>query len=132
MIKIEALMSTGVTTVADHATVKEALETMNVVGIRHLPVSDQGHHVVGIVSDRDLKSAKSKQRRVGEVMTKEVIVVHPEDPAEMAAELMLEHKLGSLPVVDAQENLVGIITESDFLQVARRALSSRSLRRSGE
>ncbi len=129
MIKIEALMTTSVATVADNATVKEAEDTMSVVGVRHLPVSDDGNHVIGIVSDRDLKSVgpRGKHKRVGEVMTREVICVHPDEPASRAADLMLEHKLGSLPVIDAKENLIGIITETDFLAVARRALNGKSL-----
>ena len=132
MITIDALMTTGVVTIHDDATVADAQSTMDVAGIRHLPVCDQRQHVVGIISDRDLKHAKPKDKRIGALMTREVITVRPEEPASRAAELMLENKLGSLPVVGPDETLIGIITETDFLQVARRALSGKSLRERGE
>lgn len=131
MIAVETLMSTGVVSVRDSDTVREAERAMHVAGVRHLPVADAGHHVVGVVSDRDLKAVgpRSKDKRVGEVMTREVLTVRPDEPAADAAQLMLERKLGSLPVVDAQQTLIGIITETDFLRVAQEALSKDRPRR---
>ena len=62
------------------------------------------------------------ERRIGEVMTRDVMTVLPEMPAFRAAEMMMERKIGSLPVVDEHETLIGIITESDFLAIAHQAL----------
>jgi CBS domain-containing protein len=127
MIAIESLMTTGVLSVRDSDSVGVAQSLMNTAGIRHLPVADGHYHVVGIISNRDLKAVgpRSKTKRVGSVMTREVFTVRPDDPASKAAEIMLEHKLGALPVVDSNETLIGIVTETDFLRIALQALSAR-------
>jgi CBS domain-containing protein len=125
MISIESVMSTALLTVKDNDTLAAADERMEAAGIRHLPVSDAHNHVVGIISTRDLAAhGKSKTKRVGQVMSREVKTVRPDDPAEKAVALMLENKIGSLPVVDEEENLVGIVTETDFLRVAYQALTA--------
>jgi len=127
MIAVESLMTTGVLSVRDSDTVSAAQSMMDTAGIRHLPVADSHYHVVGIVSNRDLKGVgpRSSGKRVGAVMTRDVITVRPGDPASKAAEIMLERKLGALPVVDTNETLIGIVTETDFLRVALQALSVR-------
>jgi CBS domain-containing protein len=86
--------------------------------------------VVGIVTDRDIRlnlpsPATSlsvwelnyllAQLTVGGVMSAAVIVVDPERPVAEAARIMMDHKIGALPVVD-EGRLVGIITESDFVR----------------
>ena len=53
--------------------------------------------------------------------------MRPDDPADKAVAIMIEHKIGSLPVVDEEENLIGIVTETDFLQVAYRALAAGAI-----
>jgi acetoin utilization protein AcuB len=85
---------------------------------------------VGIVTDRDIRlnlpsPATSlsvweltyllARLTVGQVMTKALIVVEPERDAREAARIMLEHKIGALPVISG-DRLVGIVTESDFLR----------------
>lgn len=91
---------------------------------RHLPVVDTNGRLVGIVSRADLELFLSKagspgimqrQHRVDQVMTREVVTVPPDCPLEEAATLMVEHKIGSLPVVE-EEQLVGIITETDMFK----------------
>jgi acetoin utilization protein AcuB len=54
---------------------------------------------------------------VRDIMSKPVITVHPEDTIKMAATLLYENRIGALPVVDGEEKLVGIITESDIFRV---------------
>jgi CBS domain-containing protein len=133
MIAVESLMTTGVLSVRDNDTVSDAQSTMNAAGIRHLPVADEHFHVVGIISNRDLKGVgpRSRGKRVGAVMTRDVICVRPGDPASKAAELMLDRKLGALPVVDSDETLIGIVTETDFLRVALQALTTAGRGRNG-
>jgi CBS domain-containing protein len=97
--------------------------------IRHLVVVDDAR-VVGIVTDRDIRlnlpsPATSlsvwelnyllSRLTVGGVMSAAVIVVDPDRPIAEAARLMLDHKIGALPVVD-EGRLIGIITESDFVR----------------
>lgn len=120
---------------SDPITVKKddsfrfALKLIRKEGIRHLPVLD-GRRVVGIVTDKDLRqSAPSpattlevhelnyllERLKIEAIMTKKVITVAPDTPLLDAAKLLLAHKIGCLPVVE-QEELVGIITEGDFLR----------------
>ena len=88
--------------------------------------------VVGIMTRSDVRSAEPSmattlnvwemnyllaQLRVRDVMTKKPITIHPEDTIKKAAELMHEHRIGALPVVDLQGQLVGIITESDVFRI---------------
>jgi len=78
-------------------------------------VQDGG--LVGIVTDRDLRQHMGflERTKVNAAMTEELITVTPEMTLEQAAQLMLKHKIGGLPVVE-QGHLVGIITTSDILQ----------------
>ena len=125
-IRVEEIMTSGVIALREGDTVARADEEMRLADIRHIPVVDERNHVVGVVSNRDLLlalgSPSGRRRRIGEVMTRDVMTVLPEMPAFRAAEMMMERKIGSLPVVDEHETLIGIITESDFLGIAHQAL----------
>lgn len=129
-IRVEEIMTSGVIALRENETVGRADEEMRLADIRHIPVVDSGNHVVGMVSNRDLLlalgSPAGRRRRISDVMTREVITVLPEMPAFRAAEMMMERKIGSLPVVDEHQMLVGIITESDFLAIAHQALHGHS------
>jgi acetoin utilization protein AcuB len=101
-----------------------AISLLKAGQFRHLPVLDTNGKLVGIVDRPDLElflsTAKSpgvvkRQHRVDQVMTREVVSVPPDCPLEEAATLMLKHKIGSLPVVEA-EQVVGIITETDIFR----------------
>jgi acetoin utilization protein AcuB len=101
-----------------------ALMVLTVRGFRHLPVVDTDGNLVGIVDRADLELFQSKagspsitkrQHRVDQAMTHEVVTVPPDCPLEEAASLMVEHKIGSLPVVEGGK-LVGIITETDIFK----------------
>lgn len=93
-------------------------------GFRHLPVVDADGRLVGIVGRADLELFLSKagspgvmkrQHHMDQVMTCEVVSVPPDCPLEEAATLMVKHKIGSLPVVEAGQ-VVGIITETDIFK----------------
>jgi CBS domain-containing protein len=128
---VKEIMTKEVSTLGRNDTLDLADEVMTLGRIRHLPVLDEGR-VVGVVSQRDLfRSAlavalgygeKAQQRllrtiRVKEVMSEPAITVSPEATAQEATRLMLEHKIGSLPVVEGH-TLVGIVTETDILRYA--------------
>lgn len=130
LLRIEELMTTGVIALKEGDTVGTADEQMVHADIRHLPVVDAGHHVVGIVSNRDLARAlaspRGKQQRIGEIMTRDVLTVRSDLPAYRAAEIMIDRKIGSLPVVGDDDVMIGIVTETDFLAVANQALHGRT------
>lgn len=122
---VAELMSTDVQTTTETETVRDVHGAMRVAGIRHMPVLDAAGTLVGIVSDRDLHLAWSRgpETRVSEVMSRNMHWVHPTSSARDAAARMLQEKIGCLPVLDEQRRIVGIITETDFVSVAHRALT---------
>jgi CBS domain-containing protein len=130
-ICVQDLMSTALLTVNASETIAEAHIEMEVGVVRHLPVVDDRGRLVGVLSDRDiLRALASKQPlRVADVMSRDVITTSPQAHAYTAAGLMIEHKIGSLPVVDEAGALVGLVTQTDFLELARRALLGLPLER---
>ena len=128
---IRDLMSTALMTVKPGDTVERADLDMRLADIRHFPVVDDRHHLVGVVSDRDLLRAfgqmEAKTVTVKDVMSADVYSVNPDTSAADALEQMMERKIGSVPVVEEDGQLVGLVTETDFLEVARRALQGEEL-----
>ncbi len=125
MLLVQDWMTRTLVTLSPETSVAEALTLCRERRIRHLPILDEGR-LVGIASDRDLRDAspalgdperaRAMQRiRVGDVMTREVITVDPQEFIENAAQEMYELKIESLPVV-AGEELLGIITSSDMMR----------------
>jgi acetoin utilization protein AcuB len=128
-MKVSDLMTGKPITVAPDMPVLDARQLMLKEQIRHLVVTEY-ERLVGIVTDRDIRLNLPSRATslsvwelnyllarltVGAVMTKAVIMVRPSWEARDAARLMLEHKIGGLPVVDG-ERVVGIVTETDFLR----------------
>jgi CBS domain-containing protein len=128
-MKIKDIMARDITTLGRNDSLDLADEVMTLGRIRHLPVIDEGR-VVGVVSQRDLfKSALAvalgygetaqkkllKTLRVKEVMSEPAISISPEATIKEAARLMLEKKIGCLPVVQGH-TLVGLVTETDLLR----------------
>jgi CBS domain-containing protein len=117
-------------TIDPSTTLPEANRLMKECGIRRLPVVEKGK-VVGIVTLGDIREASPSNATalsiyelnyllarltVGEMMTRDAFTVAPDTSIEAAARIMLEHKIGGLPVID-DSRLVGIITESDIFRM---------------
>ena len=116
-------------TVTPEVPVSQVFALMNERRIRHVPVVDANGQLLGIVSQRDLLSHAQSGSittpnwsavTIEEIMRDGVDTVEPECCAAEAARHMLRTKRGSLPVVDAQGTLVGIVTEADFVRLAVR------------
>ncbi len=127
---VRELMTGGVTTVPPWTPILEARSLMMKERIRHLPVTDTDGKLMGIITDRDIRlnlpsRATSlsvweinhllSKLTVDEVMTQAVITVGPDRHAREAAQLMVDHKIGALPVEDGGR-LIGIVTETDLLR----------------
>jgi len=124
-------MSQPVLSVDPSTPITDALKTMRDRGIRRLPVIDSGGRLRGIVSDRDLLHAAPSPATslsiweityllgritVEKVMTRDVLTVRPDTPVETAAQLMVDRKIGGMPVVDGG-TVVGVITETDIFRL---------------
>ena len=106
-------MSPKVVTVEPQESLAEARSLLHRHGIRQLPVLRNGR-LVGIITDRDLRSAGNKDATVAELMTPKPIVIGPNASVDEAARTLTAHKIGALPVVDGGK-LVGILASSDIL-----------------
>lgn len=127
-MQVREVMVKRVVTIGPREPAKRAWELMRTNRFRHLPVVD-GKRVVGIVSDRDLPSiflsASLDELLVEQIMTENLLTIDPETSVEKAARLMVDRKIGSLPVVSDGE-LVGIVTETDLLSVLVELLRLRT------
>jgi CBS domain-containing protein len=126
---VSDMMTTALVTRTEGDTIDLAELDMNLAGIRHLPIVDEHGNLVGILSNRDLLRHLGKRSlrriRLGDVMTREVHSVDENTPAHVAAHRMIEHKIGALPVIGEDGQLVGLVTETDFLAVAADLLVGR-------
>ena len=126
---VRDLMTRALVTATPETTVTDARALMARERIRHLLVTEGGRHV-GIVTDRDIRLNLASpatslsvwelnfllaRLTVGQVMTKSLLVVEPDREAREAARIMLDHRIGALPVLDG-DRLVGILTESDLVR----------------
>ena len=117
---------------ARNATLGEALEMMGRYDIHELPVTEDGR-LVGIVTQRDLIAAigdavrtlevedvdsERLDRLVEEIMTTQVEAVRDWTPLGRACRVLATHRVGSLPVVDTAENVVGLLSVTDVLGIA--------------
>jgi acetoin utilization protein AcuB len=124
MLLVKDSMTREVVTLSPQDTAKAALALCRERRIRHLPVLEGGK-LVGIASDRDLRSstpalgdparaAALAEILVRDVMARDVVTAVSDDPIEQAANTMRERRIGCLPVIESGE-LVGIITASDVM-----------------
>ena len=121
-------MSRILTTIQPDDDLYRAYKVMCHADIRHLPVVDRQGTLCGILSDRDilrrgnlnLTADALGKIRVGEAMTAGVHLCRPGDRLGDIADTMLHHVIDALPVIDQEDNLIGIITSSDLLSYLRR------------
>lgn len=108
-------MTSDPATIGPEDTLATAHTKMEAGAFRQLPVVID-EKLVGIITDRDIRAHLRQMRitKVSEVMTEDVITITPKTPMVEAAQILIRHKIGGLPVV-AGEKLVGIITVTDFL-----------------
>jgi acetoin utilization protein AcuB len=131
---VKDIMQHDVACVRPETPLEEIVLLLQRRGVRHLAVLDH-EELVGVISDRDLKSvlpgpvkraetatgSGSGAVRAGDIMTKRVITVEPMVSVEDAARLLVEKRIGALPVTDGG-TLVGIVTETDVLLLFVRAM----------
>ncbi|HVT61768.1 MAG TPA: IMP dehydrogenase [Thermoanaerobaculia bacterium] len=111
----EAGMIVDPVTMRPDASIREALAVMASYKISGVPVTDAEGHLVGILTNRDLRFEDDLDRSIGELMTKENLITVPEGTTlEQAKSLLHRHRIEKVLVVDAQGNLKGLITVKDI------------------
>ncbi|MEK5441502.1 MULTISPECIES: acetoin utilization AcuB family protein [unclassified Fredinandcohnia] len=122
---VEEIMKKNVITLSADDSISTAIKIMDEKKIRHIPVVDKNQHVIGLISDRDIRDAKPSildytnnektlDSPLKDIMVKEVITGHPLDFVEEISAVFFQHRIGCLPI-ESNGKLVGIITETDLL-----------------
>lgn len=127
-MKVVDVMTKNPLVMTPDETIGKADELMSENRIRQLPVVD-GSALLGIITDRDIRSflaesslldpeerAIALKTRVRDIMTGEPLTLAPDDELQEAVELLIDEKVGGIPVVDEAEGLVGIVTYVDVLR----------------
>ncbi len=138
------IMTPNPRTVRPTDTVSEALDALQSMAVRHLPVVDEENNLIGMLSDRDLgplmrtftEGADAErvvlplsQRRVADLMSADVVSVDVEAELGEVIDVLLEERIGAVPVVDGEGNVVGIISYVDVLRAVGGELESSRPRR---
>jgi acetoin utilization protein AcuB len=136
MVTARDLMTRSPATVSPQTTIAEAWDVMRELDIRHVPVVENGA-LIGMLSDRDLArvglldrrepgGVESLRRKLGtpviEVMSSDVVSIEPETDVSEIIGLLVEHKIGALPVVADGPGVVGIVSYIDVLRAYRNRL----------
>lgn len=130
------IMTRDVVCVDENDHLSHLLDSMRALRFRHMPVTD-GQRLVGMLSERDVLQMSAstllpnreesdellqKWFYVRDVMTRDVQSVSPQTPIREVAELMLKHRRSSVPVVDEENRLVGIVTSTDLMRLVVKLL----------
>ena len=141
--KVSDYMTRKVVSVPPETGIREAFFKMKEHHIRHLPIVDDKHKLVGIVSDRELRRPGwvdespdvshvyqlDDELRVSDVMIKNVHVVHTYNTLHKAVGVLLDHNIGAAPVLDKTEELVGMLSAVDLLRALDDELTSKRSKR---
>ncbi|TMX47152.1 CBS domain-containing protein [Vibrio sp. Hep-1b-8] len=130
MIKVEDMMTRSPHTLLRSHNLADAKSMMEALDIRHIPIIDADRKLLGVISQRDVLAAQESSLQqipenqsftlntpLYEVMKTGVMTVAPQAGLKESAIYMQKHKVGCLPVVEKGQ-LVGIITDSDFVAIA--------------
>lgn len=104
------------------ASIADAMNILKTLEIRHLPITDESGSLVGMISDRDVRALGnlSETSSVLELMASDVVTIDPEAELAEIIDLLLELKVGALPVVDQEtRELMGIVSYIDVLRAVR-------------
>jgi CBS domain-containing protein len=131
---VSHVMTANVASVYPDSSIERALGIMLERNVRHVPVVDDRHRVVGMVSDRDVRAAvgdpvealdesrPALRDDVESIMTNVVMAVHPDTPVDELGACFLDDRVGAVPVVDDADRLIGIVSYVDVLHYALRGL----------
>ncbi|MBW8192723.1 CBS domain-containing protein [Neiella marina] len=122
-IQVNEIMNTNLFTLNPEASIAEAKKLMAAHPIRHIPIVDAQNRLLGVVSQRDvlshgaMQSNDRDQANIATIMTDHPYSISPKTGVIQAARLLKRERFGCLPVVE-QDILVGMVTGSDFVEVA--------------
>lgn len=129
-LKVSNFMTSKIFSAHPDDGIRQTFFRMRENEIRHMPVLDSNRDLVGIISDRDLRRPEwvdeapdlshiynlDDDMQVKDLMTTNVMVAHTYDTIHKATKIMLEHRYGALPVVNKEDDVVGILSAVDMLK----------------
>ncbi|HEX9295509.1 MAG TPA: CBS domain-containing protein [Polyangiaceae bacterium] len=132
-MKVQDVMTEGPASIRSTTPVREAIDVLQSLNARHLPIVDGHGELVGILSDRDLRMFWSPdigsetrpdlmarlETPVCRVMCTVLFAVHPESDVRDVIDLMIDQKIGAVPVLDSEGGLIGIVSYVDLLRELR-------------
>lgn len=126
---VASAMTRNVATARPGETLADAAARMRSIGVRHLPVLDGDDCLLGIVSDRDLRAAvgngevegdagrgRVRALKVRDVMSRDPLTTTPTATLDQAGRMLVEHRIGALPVVDDARHIVGMLSYVDYIR----------------
>lgn len=127
---VREIMTHSPLSISSHATVSRAWSALRELDVRHLPVINEDRELVGILSDRDLAVAPRASevteiigpgrlqldQPVATIMSSDVISIGPDDEVDDAIDLMLQYKIGAIPVVTPEQRVIGMVSYIDVLR----------------
>ncbi len=115
----ESLMIEQPYTIESTRTVEDADRSMNEYGVSGLIVEDDDKKLVGIITRRDITFEKNPARKVSELMSKDVVTASEGISTSQAKEILHDHRVEKLPVIDRHRSIVGLITSKDILKMEK-------------
>lgn len=129
-LKVSNFMTSKVLVAKPDDGIRQTFFRMRENDVRHMPVVDEDHKLVGIISDRDLRRPEwvdeapdlshiynlDDNLSVGDLMTRNVMVAHTYDTIAKATKVLMEHRFGAMPVLNKEEDLVGMLSSLDLLK----------------
>jgi CBS domain-containing protein len=124
---IQDVMTSNPTTITTSTTIRDAARQMKSEDVGSLPIVE-GDRLVGVITDRDLAiralaEGKGEDTTVGEIASKDLVTVDPQQSLEEAARLMAEHQVRRLPVCEEDGRLVGILAQADVAEAGHDTLT---------
>jgi len=136
MIQIEDVMTRNPSTLSRFSSLADARQLMSENKFRHVPVVDDGE-LLGVVSQRNVLAhgnadalavgkeellENEKGILLADIMTSDLITIGPKTSIRSAAQLILKHKVGCLPVINNEGKMAGIVTDTDFVAITTQLL----------
>jgi acetoin utilization protein AcuB len=128
-LAVEDVMTPDPASVEESESVLSAISRMHDLAVRHLPVVGADHRLVGILSDRDVRSSvgdpfrveldRIERLRVGDIMTRDPLNAAVGDDVATVAQMFVDLRLSAVPVIDESDRLVGLVSYIDLLRGRR-------------
>jgi CBS domain-containing membrane protein len=117
---VSDVMTRKVTSLSPQNSVLEAVNLFTECGFRHLPVVDAAGKLAGVLSDRDVlramvRTPHSDRTSIASIMVREPVTALPDMPLTDVIDVVIFHRIGCLPILDAAGKLCGIVTTTDLL-----------------